>query len=119
MNRYPLWKYVIIVAALVLGFLYTLPNFYGESPAVQVSNKKATVKVDDALMSRVTGILDTAKLPYTYAFIDPNGVKVRFADGDTQIKAKDAIETALNPVKDDPSYVVALNLLSSSPNWLT
>jgi preprotein translocase subunit SecD len=119
MNRYPIWKYVIIVAALVLGFLYTLPNFYGESPAVQVSNKKATVKVDDALMSRVTGILDTAKLPYTFAFIDPNGVKVRFADGDTQIKAKDAIETALNPAKDDPSYVVALNLLSSSPTWLT
>jgi preprotein translocase subunit SecD len=119
MNRYPVWKYVIIVAALVLGFLYTLPNFYGESPAVQVSNKKATVKVDDALMSRVTGILDTAKLPYTFAFIDPNGVKVRFADTDTQIKAKDAIETALNPVKDDPSYVVALNLLSSSPAWLT
>jgi preprotein translocase subunit SecD len=119
MNRYPLWKYILIVAALVFGFLYTLPNFFGESPAVQVSNKKATIKVDDALLARVIGVLDAAKIPNTGSFIDPNGVKVRFADTDTQIKANDAINAALNPVKDDPSYVVALNLLSSSPNWLT
>lgn len=119
MNRYPLWKYIIIVAALIFGFVYTLPNFYGESPAVQVSSAKATVKTDDAVMGRVLDTLKTAGLANTGSFIDANGVKIRFADTDTQIKAKDAIEGALNPDRQDPSYVVALNLLSASPNWLT
>jgi preprotein translocase subunit SecD len=119
MNRYPLWKYIVIVAALVFGFLYTLPNFFGESPAVQVSPAKAILKVDKSLLTKVQEILKTAGIADTGSFIDANGVKVRFADTDTQIKAKDAVDAALNPDKADPSYVVALNLLSSSPNWLT
>ncbi len=119
MNRYPLWTYVIVACALVFGFVYTLPNFFGESPAVQVSSVKATVRVDSALLARVEDALKAAKIESHGTFIDPNSIKVRFADTDTQLKAKDILSQNLNPDRDNPSYVVALNLLSSSPTWLT
>ncbi len=119
MNRYPIWIYVIVACAMVLGFTYTLPNFYGESPAVQVSSIKATVKVDSDLLARVEAALKAANIVNQGTFLDSNSVKVRFADTDTQLKAKDVLSQSLNPERDDPSYVVALNLLSSSPNWLT
>jgi preprotein translocase subunit SecD len=119
MNRFPLWKNVIIVLALVFGFLYTLPNFFGEVPAVQVSSVKATIKVDTQLLSRVEDVLKTAGVAYNGLFADPNSIRVRLADTDTQLKAKDAIEKALNPDPANASYSVALNLLSASPNWLT
>ena len=119
MNRFPLWKNAIIVIALVFGLLYTLPNFFGEVPAVQVSSVKATVKVDAALLSRIEDTLKTAGIPYTGLFSDPNSVRVRVADTDTQLKAKDVIEKALNPDPSSAGYSVALNLLSASPAWLT
>ncbi|MBK5102753.1 MAG: protein translocase subunit SecD [Burkholderiales bacterium] len=119
MNRYPVWTYVIVACALVLGFTYTLPNFFGESPAVQVSSVKVTVKVDSALLARVEDALKAANIANQGTFLDPNSVKVRFADTDTQLKAKDVLSQSLNPDRDNPSFVVALNLLSSSPNWLT
>ncbi len=119
MNRYPLWKNALIVLALVFGLLYTLPNFYGEVPAVQVSSVKATVKVDAPLLSRVEGVLKEAGIAHDGIFTDPNSIRVKFADTDTQLKARDAIERALNPDPADASYSVALNLLSASPNWLT
>jgi len=117
-NRYPLWVYVTVAVAVVLGLLYTLPNFYGESPAVQVSSARATLKVDTATLGRVEETLKKANVPYTGVFLDAVGVKVRFADTDTQLKAKDVIARALNPDAENPSYTVALNLLSSSPTWL-
>ncbi len=119
MNRYPAWKYALIALAVVLGFLYTLPNFFGESPAVQVSSGKATVKIDPTLLARVEEALKKANVTYTAALLDVNSVRVRFSDTDTQLKAKDTISQALNPDPANPTYVVALNLLSSSPNWLT
>jgi preprotein translocase subunit SecD len=119
MNRYPTWKYVLIALIVALGALYTLPNFYGESPAVQVSGAKSTVKADSALLARIEGTLDRAKIPYTGTLLDASGVRVRFADTDTQLKAKDAVEAALNPNPADPEYTVALNLLPASPGWLT
>ena len=119
MNRYPAWKYALIADAVVLGFLYTLPNFFGESPAVQISSGKAIVKVDAGVLARVEDALKTAKLAYTAALLDANSVRVRFADLDTQLKAKDLISQTLNPDATNPGFVVALNLLSSSPNWLT
>jgi len=119
MNRYPAWTYAIIAIALLLGFTYTLPNFFGESPAVQVSSVKATVKVDSALLGRVEDVLKSASITNQGTFLDPNSVKVRFADTDTQLKAKDLLSQNLNPDPTNPSYVVALNLLSSTPNWLT
>ena len=119
MNRYPIWKYVVIAVTLVIGLLYTLPNFFGEAPAVQVSSAKATVKVDTALLGRVESSLKSAGIQSAGIFFDSNSIKVRLADTDTQLKAKDALARDLNPDATDPLYVVALNLLSSSPKWLT
>jgi len=119
MNRYPLWKYILIAVILALGLLYTLPNFFGEAPAVQVSSIKATVKVDARLLARVEEVLKAAGIAHQGLFADPNSVRARFGDTETQIKAKDAIERALNPDPENAAYVVALNLLSRSPAWLT
>jgi preprotein translocase subunit SecD len=119
MNRYPLWKNATVLVALLLGLLYTLPNFFGEAPAVQVASIKATHKVDLKLMNQVEAILKAAAIVPQGVYLDLNSVRVRFADTDTQLKAKDAIEKALNPVPADAPYSVALNLVSNSPNWLT
>ena len=119
MNRYPLWKYITVALALVLGFVYTLPNFFGESPAVQVSSAKATLKVDQKTQSRVEEALKSANIAHDGIQLDFNGVKTRFKDTDTQLKAKDILEKAFNPDAGDPQYVVALNLLAASPQWLT
>jgi preprotein translocase subunit SecD len=119
MNRYPLWKYILIAVALTLGLLYTLPNFYGEAPAVQVSSIKTAVKVDLKLLGRVEETLKAANIEHQGIFADQNSVRARFTETETQIKAKDAIERALNPDPENASYVVALNLLSRSPAWLT
>ena len=119
MNRYPLWKYAIVAFALMIGFIYTLPNFFGESPAVQVSSAKATIKVDLKTLERVETSLKDAGIAHNGTFFDTSGVKVRLQDTDTQLKAKDLLEKTFNPDAADPQYVVALNLLSSSPQWLT
>ena len=120
MNRYPLWKYVLLGIALLVGLVYTLPNFYGESPAVQVSSGKVTVKLDEGAVARVKSALAAAKLEAEVVQWDGNSVKARFPDTDTQLKAKDAIDHEFNPQQDDdPSYVVALNLLSRTPVWLS
>ncbi|MDX9943663.1 MAG: protein translocase subunit SecD [Azonexus sp.] len=119
MNRYPLWKYITVAVALVFGFIYTLPNFFGESPAVQVSSAKVTLKVDSSTLSRVEESLQNAGISHNGILLDSIGVKVRFQDTDTQLKAKDVIEQTFNPDRTDPQYVIALNLLSASPQWLT
>ena len=118
MNRYPWWKYTIIAIALVIGALYTAPNFFGEAPAVQVSSGKATVKVDGALVDRVRDALVQAKVPADFVQMEGNSVRARLPDTDTQLKAKDAIAKALNPDPSDTRYIVALNLVSRSPQWL-
>ncbi|GAB2180315.1 protein translocase subunit SecD [Denitratisoma sp. agr-D3] len=119
MNRYPLWKNATVIIALVLGLLYTLPNFFGEAPAVQVSSVKATIKVDTALLGKVEDALKVAGIANTGLHADPQSIRVRLADTDTQLKAKDVIEKALIPDPNDAAYSVALNLVSNSPNWLT
>ena len=119
MNRYPLWKYAIIVVALLIGSLYTLPNFFGEAPAVQVSSGKATVKVDSTTQARVEDALKGAGLKADIITFDGNSIKARFDTTDTQLKAKDAIQKALVPDPADPPYVVALNLVPRSPAWLS
>lgn len=113
MNRYPLWKYLLILFALLLGMLYALPNIFGESPAVQISSAKSTVKISPALLEPVESALKEANIAYDGLFLDENGVKVRFPTPDAQIKAKDVLADKLG--KD---YVVALNLVSRSPSWL-
>lgn len=123
MNRYPLWKYLTVLIAVVIGLLYTLPNFFGESPAVQVSSAKATLKIDNATLDRVQTILQQAGIANTGATFELNGtvgtVRVRFPSTDIQLKARDLIEKALNPNPAEPSYTVALNLLPASPSWLS
>ena len=118
MNRYPLWKNAIVAIALLLGLLYTLPNLYGEAPAVQISSVKATVKIDNRLLGRVEDILKAATIEPVGYFTDLNSIRIRFRDTDAQLKAKDAIERTLNPDASDAGYSVALNLVSNSPQWL-
>lgn len=118
MNRYPWWKYAILAVTLVIGLLYTLPNLYGEAPAVQVSSGKATVKIDASMVQRVQGVLQQAKIEADFVQFEGNTVRARFRDTDTQIKAKDAIAKALNPDPSDPAWIVALNLVSRSPAWM-
>ena len=113
MNRYPLWKNILIAVSLVVGLVYTLPNFYGEAPAVQVSPLKHGLKADAALMGRVGDALKKGNLAPNGVFLDQTSVKARFSDTDTQLKAKDLLQSQLGE-----DYVVALNLLSNSPNWL-
>ncbi|OIP19345.1 MAG: protein translocase subunit SecD [Comamonadaceae bacterium CG_4_9_14_3_um_filter_60_33] len=119
MNRYPVWKYVIIVIAMVVAGLYALPNFFGESPAVQVSAAKPLVKVDAGTLTLVEAALKTAGIAPDMVTLDGASIKVRLLDTDTQLKAKDVIQRALIPDAGNPGYVVALNLLSRSPAWLT
>ena len=119
MNRYPWWKYLILAIAVVAGLLYTLPNFFGEAPAVQVSSGKATLKVDAGLVPRVEQALQAAGLKPDFVQLEGNSVRARFGDTDTQLKARDAIVRALNSDPADPAYIVALNLVSRSPQWLT
>ncbi len=119
MNRYPWWKYAMLALALVVGLIYTLPNLFGEAPAVQISSGKATVKVDAALVPRVEQALQAAQIQADFVLLDGNSVRARFSDTDTQLKAKDVIAKAVNPDPANPDYIVALNLLSRSPKWLT
>jgi len=119
MNRYPVWKYTIIVIVLLVGLIYALPNFFGESPAVQVSAAKSTVKIDASTQARVEEVLKTAGLTPDLLTLEPTAVRARFVTTDDQIKARDALQQALVPNADEASYVVALNLVSRSPHWLT
>jgi preprotein translocase subunit SecD len=119
MNRYPVWKYAMLVIAFLIGALYTAPNFFGEAPAVQVSSGKATVKIEPALVGRVQEALKAVSVNADFVALEGTSVRARFDNTDTQIKAKDAIARALNPDASNPSYIVALNLVSRSPQWLT
>ena len=113
MNRYPLWLNLFIAIVLLGGLVYALPNFFGESPAVQISATKPTAKIDDSLRTRTEEALKHASLPFEESFLSETSVKVRFKDTDTQLKARDVIEKELGQ-----GYIVALNLLSNSPRWL-
>lgn len=119
MNKYPLWKNALVALALLLGVLYTLPNFYGQSPAVQISAQGVTAKADMAVQARAEQALHDANLAFMRTTLDQSGIKIRFSDADLQLKARDVIDHALNPDGQQQSYVVALNLVPNSPNWLS
>lgn len=124
MNRYPLWKYLVIVVALLIGVIYTMPNFYGESPAVQVSSGKATVKVTQETLGNVESTLAAAGIHPNGVFFEQgaqqNTIRIRFkpTEAELQLKAREALEKSLNKDPTDPSYVVALNLVPNTPSWL-
>ena len=119
MNRYPVWKYVVIVIALLLSTVYTLPNFFGEAPAVQVSSGKATVKVDTSTLQKAEEALKAAGITPRALALEGSSIRVRLDTTDEQLKAKDALEKALIPDTSNLSFVVALNLVTRSPAWLT
>jgi len=114
MNRYPLWKYLTVLAALIIGLLYTLPNLFGESPAVQIAGAKTAVKIDNSVLVRAQQVLADRGIESTGAYFEQNGpvgaVRIRFATPDIQLQAKDALEKAFNPDPEDPDYTIALNL---------
>ncbi len=118
MNRYPLWKYLVILAVTLIGLLYALPNLFGEAPAVQVSAGRATVKVDTGTLSVVEQALTAQGVPPSLVAFEGTSVKARFETTDQQLKARDALEKALNPDPANPAYVVALNLVPRTPAWL-
>ncbi len=118
MNRYPAWKYATMLVALLVAAVYTLPNFFGEAPAVQISSTKSSVKIDGTTRTRVEQALKDADITADAITLDETSVKARFGDTDTQLKAKDAVQKALVPDPANSSYVIALNLLSRSPAWL-
>jgi preprotein translocase subunit SecD len=117
-NRYPLWKYAILVVALLIGVLYTLPNFFGEDPAVQVSAARSSVRVDAATRARIEQALAQVGIKPLSISQEASSIKVRLDSTDTQLKAKDAIQRVLAPDPNDAGYVVALNLLSKTPSWM-
>jgi preprotein translocase subunit SecD len=119
MNRYPVWKYAIILIALLLGVVYTLPNFFGEAPAVQVSSGKATIKVDTGTLQKVEDALKAAGVSPQSVALEGGSIRARFDSTDNQLKGKDAVQKALIPDATDPQFVVALNLVSRSPEWLS
>ena len=113
MNKYPIWKYAVIVVALVVAFLYTLPNFYGDVPAVQVSGLRAN-KADAETQKQVEDALKAANVATTSVLIDGESLKVRFKDSDAQLKGRDAIQAKLGK-----GYIVAMQLISNAPAWLS
>lgn len=119
MNKLPIWRGAVMLVTLLLGLIYSLPNFFGEAPAVQVSSGKATVRVDTEIAQRVDRALQIANLANDGVRLEGTSLRVRFADTDTQLKARDTIDRALNADPSDPRFIVALNLISSSPDWLT
>ncbi|GJI98519.1 protein translocase subunit SecD [Duganella caerulea] len=120
MNRYPLWKYIVIVITVLLGALYTAPNYFGQSPALQISSDKASVRVGAELVGKVETVLKQAQVPFSAVAFDGEhaSVRARFADPDTQFRAKSVLEKGLNADTADPNYLVALNLLSDTPQWM-
>jgi preprotein translocase subunit SecD len=122
MNRYPLWKYILIAVAILLGALFTVPNFFGQSPAVQVTSGKSTVKMSSDMTAKVADVLAKANIPNNGLTFDGTGtyasVRVRFDTPDIQFHAKSVLEKGLNSDPEDPTYLVALNLQEDTPKWM-
>ena len=118
MNRYSLWKYVVLVTAVLLGSLYTLPNFFGEAPAVQVSPARSSIKLDLGTQAKVEEALKADSLTPSVISLEANSLKLRFENTDEQLKAKDTVQRTLNKDPNNPDYVVALNLIARTPHWL-
>ncbi len=112
LNRYPLWKYLMVFFAIITAALYALPNIYGEDPAIQVTGARGA-SVDMSTLDAVTKALDKEHLSHKSIALENGSILVRFNDTDTQISARDIISEALGKDK-----IVALNLAPSTPDWL-
>ena len=120
MNRYPVWKFVLMALAVLIGLLYTVPNLYGSAPAVQVSAASLTTKVGGDTATRVEQLLAAASIKPDYVSFEGTSVHARFSSTDTQIHARDVINAGLNggADKDAPPYSVALNMVPRAPRWM-
>ena len=114
MNRYPLWKYLLIAVLVVLSCLYTIPNFYGETPAVQISTNRQAIQINDDLAQKVNTALTQANIKTDGQFFDSGSLKVRFNSEEEQIKARDVIDKTLGE-----GYIIALNLIPNTPVWMS
>lgn len=114
MNRYPLWKYALIALILILGILYTLPNFFGSTPAVQISTNRQSIVINDETANKISTALQQANIVSDGMFIADGSLKVRFADAATQLKARGVIENTLGD-----GYITALNLIANTPDWMS
>ena len=114
MNRYPLWKYLLIAVLVVLSCLYTIPNFYGETPAVQISTNRQAIQINDDLAQKVNGALTQANIKTDGQFFDSGSLKIRFNSEEEQIKARDVIDKTLGE-----GYIIALNLIPNTPVWMS
>ncbi len=112
MNKYPLWKYLIILAVLITGFLYSLPNLFGEDPALQVSANRAAI-IDDTTERQIKSVLNEKGISFHSLQRQENGIQLRFKDTDDQLKAKVAVENELGD-----KYTIALNLVPATPAWM-
>jgi preprotein translocase subunit SecD len=122
MNRYPVWKFVLMVVAVLAGLLYTVPNLYGEAPAVQISAAKLTTKIGSETVTKVEQLLAAANIKPDYVTFEGTSVHARFADTDTQIHARDVLAAGMNGANADPDtapYAVSLNLLARAPRWMS
>jgi preprotein translocase subunit SecD len=115
-NRYPLWKNLIVLTAITLGVLYSLPNIYLPDYAVQVSAETSGELVTDKALDAATGALDEAQIAYFGAELIDNNLLIRFASDDAQLQAQSIIDRALHDL--NASYVVALNAAPTTPQWL-
>jgi preprotein translocase subunit SecD len=122
MNRYPVWKYILIVVTLLLGALYTAPNYFGESPALQVTTGKTAVKITSDTTARIADVLKREGVPANQVSLEGSGnstaVRARFGSTDAQFKAKLALERQLNRDPTDPDYIVTVNLVKNTPAWM-
>ena len=122
MNRYPVWKYLLIAIALLIGVLYTAPNYFGESPALQVTSGRSTINVTSATTTLVEDALKRAGIPTTAMSLEGTGhstsVRARFAGTDEQFRAKLALERDLNRDQANPDYIVTVNLVKNTPAWM-
>ena len=114
MNRYPLWKYLLIGLVIVVSAIYALPNLYGETPAVQVSTNRQSIHIDQTTEQAVEEALKAANIQHNGMFIAEGSLRVRLPNEELQSKARDAIEQKLGD-----NYIIALNLIANTPDWMT
>ncbi|MGE9551878.1 protein translocase subunit SecD [Erwinia amylovora] len=113
LNRYPLWKYIMLIVVLIVGLVYALPNLYGEDPAVQVTGARGSAASEQTL-GQIQDVLKKENIQSKSIALENGAIMARFANGDVQLRARDAITQALGE-----NYVVALNLAPATPAWLS
>jgi len=113
LNRYPMWKYLLILIVLAAGMVYSLPNLYPEDPAVQISSGRGDATLDQRQLERIQDSLREAGITIKAVESSESSVLIRLGDADEQLQARDRIAAML-----DDDFVVALNLAESTPRWL-